>query len=132
MPRIIWPLLHDRPIVEVVLSPVLGSPPLVRTLMADTGAGTARSRFELLMPESDCLLCGGFSMYSADQVGAYAGSVPVYLVRIRIPALGFDRSVRVAGVSACPAGYDGIAGFRFLNQFNYGNFGDPNGFGLEM
>jgi hypothetical protein len=84
------------------------------------------------MPESDCLLCGGFSTYTVDLAGAYAGPVPFYSLRIRIPAMGFDRFVRVAGVSACPAGYDGIAGFRFLNQFNYGNFGDPNGFGLEM
>jgi hypothetical protein len=132
MPRILWPLLHDRPIVEVVLSPVVGSPSLVRTLMADTGAGTARSRFELLMPESDCLLCGGISMHSVDLVGAYAGIVPVYSVPIRIPALNFDRSVQVAGVPACPAGYDGIAGIRFLSRFHYGNFGDPNVFGLEM
>jgi hypothetical protein len=27
--------------------------------------------------------------------------------------------------------FDGIACFRFLNRFTYGNFGDPGQFGLE-
>ena len=26
---------------------------------------------------------------------------------------------------------DGIAGFRFLNRFTFGNFGNPSEFGLE-
>jgi hypothetical protein len=30
-----------------------------------------------------------------------------------------------------PRPFDGIACFRFLNRFTYGNFGDPNQFGLE-
>jgi hypothetical protein len=30
-----------------------------------------------------------------------------------------------------PPGLDGLAGFRFLNTFNYGNFGDPDQFCLE-
>ena len=30
-----------------------------------------------------------------------------------------------------PRGLDGLACFRFLNRFSYGNFGDPGQFGLE-
>jgi hypothetical protein len=35
------------------------------------------------------------------------------------------------GVAACSQGFNGIAGFRFLNQFTYGNFGNPAEFGVE-
>jgi hypothetical protein len=131
MPRILWPLLNHRPSIEVVLSPISGDPPLVRTLIADTGAGTVRARFELVLRENDCLLCGGILTYPVTLGGAYAGSFPVYVVRIQIPALSFDHHLRVVGVPACPAGFDGIAGFRLLNRFTYGNFGDPSRFGLE-
>jgi hypothetical protein len=34
-------------------------------------------------------------------------------------------------VPACPEGLDGIVTFPFLNRFTYGNFGNPNQFGLE-
>jgi hypothetical protein len=131
MPRILWPLLHHRPIIEVVLSPMAGNPPLVRQLIADTGAGTAQAGFELLLQENDCLLCGGIPSYPVTLGGAYAGTFPVYVVRIEIPALCFDRHLRVAGVSTYPTGFDGIACFRLLNRFTYGNFGDPSRFGLE-
>lgn len=50
---------------------------------------------------------------------------------VQIPTLSFDRQVRAAAVPAFPAGFDGVAGFRFLNRFTYGNFGDPTRFGLE-
>jgi hypothetical protein len=53
------------------------------------------------------------------------------MLRIQIPALNFDEDLPVAGVPACPAGFDGLEGFRLLNRFTYGNFGDPGGFGLE-
>jgi hypothetical protein len=59
MPRLLWPLLHDRAIVEVVLTVTSGVQPLVRQLIADTGAATARAGFELLLQENDCLMCGG-------------------------------------------------------------------------
>jgi hypothetical protein len=59
------------------------------------------------------------------------GSFPVYVLRVCIPSLGFDRAVPVVGVSTIPAGFDGIASFQFLNRFTYGNFGDPGQFGLE-
>jgi hypothetical protein len=59
MPRILWPLLLDRPIIEVELPPTTGGQALVRRLIADTGAGTAQCGFELLLPADDCLQCGG-------------------------------------------------------------------------
>jgi hypothetical protein len=64
--------------------------------------------------------------------GAFSGSVPVYIIRVQIPSLNFDRDLPAAGVPACPAGFDEIAGFRLLNRFTYGNFGDPTCFGLEL
>ena len=131
MPRISWPLLHRRPIVEVILSPTTGGQPWVRRLIADTGAGTGRAGFELLARENDCLLCGGLPSHPVALGGAYGGTFPVYVVRVEIPALGFDRHLRIVGVPTCPPGFDGIAGFRFLNYFSYGNFGDPSRFGLE-
>jgi hypothetical protein len=52
MPRVLWPLLHHRPIVEVVLTVTSGGQLLVRQLIADTGAATAHAGFELVLPES--------------------------------------------------------------------------------
>ena len=131
MPRVLWPLLHHRPIVEVVLSGMPGGQPLIRQLIADTGAATSRAGFELLLGELDCLACGGTSSYPVTLGGAYIGSFPVYVVRVQIPTLGFDHQIRAAAVPVCPAGIDGIACFRFLNRLTYGNFGNPPGFGLE-
>jgi hypothetical protein len=131
MPRVLWPLLHHRPIVEVVLTVTSGGQPLVRQLIADTGAATAQAGFELLLQENDCLVCGGIPSHPVTLGGAYIGSFPVYVVRLQIPTLSFDHHLRAAAVPACPAGFDGIAGFRFLNRFTYGNFGDASRFGLE-
>jgi hypothetical protein len=39
--------------------------------------------------------------------------------------------MRAVGVPNAPKGLDGIAGFRFLNRFTYGNFGNALEFGLE-
>jgi hypothetical protein len=63
--------------------------------------------------------------------GAYAGSFPLYQLRIQVPELGFDVPLLVVGVPAAPHGFEGVAGFRFLNRFTYGNFGNPAEFGLE-
>lgn len=132
MPRADWPLVNDEPVVEVVLTPVSAGPPVVRRLLADTGAGNARSAFELLLDEQDCLACGGIPTQPVLLGGAYSGPHPIYLVRTRVPGLGFDRFLPVVGVGQGPPGLDGIAGFRFLNRFTYGNFGDPGRFGLEV
>ena len=104
-----------------------GSPPL-----ADTGAGTAKAAFELLLDEHDCLLCGGKAAQTVGLGGAYAGSFPRYVIRVEIPKLNFDARVFAVGVPIVPTGLDGIACFRFVNRFTYGNFGDPAAFGLEI
>jgi hypothetical protein len=131
MPRVQWPLRHGRPSVQVSLTMAQGGQPLTRTLLADTGAGSQRSGIDLLLNEGDCLLCGGLPIANVILGGAYAGSYRAYRLRVQLPALGFDRNLAVVGVLTVPRQFDGIACFRFLNRFTYGNFGDPNQFGLE-
>jgi hypothetical protein len=126
----LWPLRADRPTIQVVLSLARTGQDLVRHLLADTGAGTALSGFELLLAESDCLRAGGNPVQSVSLGGAYSGTYPVYSVRARIPAIGFDQDVSVVGVTSVPRGLDGLACFRFLNRFTYGNFGDSGRFAL--
>jgi hypothetical protein len=92
-------------------------------LLADTGAGSRRGKFQLILDEDDCLLCGGLPFPSVTLRGAFAGSYPVYVVPVGIPALGFAQDVRAVGVPSLPGRFDGIACFGFLNQFTYGNFG---------
>jgi hypothetical protein len=58
-------------------------------------------------------------------------SFPVYVSDVAVPSLMFDEPVNVVGVPDTPRGFDGIACFRFLRRFNYGNFGDPDAFGLD-
>jgi hypothetical protein len=117
--------------VQVVLTLAQGGQPLLRTLLADTGAGSQKAGFELLLHEDDCLLCGGISLPSVVLGGAYAGSYPTFVLPLQLPALGFSQSINVVGVPSTPAGFDGIACFPFLNRFTYGNFGDAGQFGLE-
>ncbi|MCI0682368.1 MAG: hypothetical protein L0Y71_09705 [Gemmataceae bacterium] len=100
-------------------------------MIADTGAGSAASRFELILEEDDCLLCGGNPLQPITLGGAYLGSFPTYAVSVKIPQLGFAQILRAVGIPSVPAGFGGIAGFQFLNRLHYGNFGDPAHFGLE-
>ena len=131
MARVQWPLRNGRPCLEVVLTLMPGGQPLTRTLLADSGAGSLACGFQLILDEDDCLLCGGFPYPSVNLGGAFVGSFPGYDVSVRLPALGFDQKLRAVGVPTAPEGFDGIACFSFLNRFAYGNFGDPNQFGLE-
>ncbi len=131
MPREQWGLRQGQPCIEVMLMSVPDGRPLAKALLADTGAGSQTSPFELILDEDDCLLCGGNPLQLLMLGGAYSGSFPTYGLSIRIPSLGFNRIVRVVGVPAVPPGFDGIAGFAFLNRFTYGNFGDAGNFGLE-
>lgn len=101
-------------------------------LLADTGAGSMRSGFEVVLTESDCLTFGRQMSRPVLLRGAYSGTFPVYWVHITIPALEFDHRIRAAAVPSHPPDLDGIASFRFLNRFAYGNFGSPSHFGLEM
>jgi hypothetical protein len=130
MARALWPLLLDRPVVEIQLTS--GSRQVKRTVLADTGAGTAKVDMDFVLDENDCLLGGGIPLHTAALGGAYQGSFPVYLVRVQIPALNFDHHVHAVGVPTPPPGLDGIACFRFLNRFGYGNFGNRAVFGLEI
>ncbi len=132
MPVAKWPLQNDRPMIQVVLSVMNGGQDVIRGLVADTGAGTRQSIFQLVLAEQDCLQCGGILMGHIQLGGAYSGSFPVYLVNVRIPQLTFDEPVPIVGVSQVPQGFEGIAGFKFLNRFHYGNFGDPDHCGLDL
>ena len=130
MARAQWALRKGRPVVHVELHSPLGAA-LPRILLADTGAGSATAPFELLLDEHDCVLCGGKPTSMTFVSGAYFGSFPLYMVRIRIPILGFDDDVPALGVPMPPKHLDGIAAFCFLNRFSYGNFGNTGEFGLE-
>lgn len=104
---------------------------MTRTLLADTGAGGRRDPFELILDEADCLMCGAKPSASVNLGGSYAGPHSRYGIRVAIPQLNFSRGVFVLGVANTPVGFDGIACFRFLNRFTYGNFGNPGEFALE-
>ena len=129
MPTILWPLCNDRPCIEVVLPRAKGN--TLRLMVADTGAGNRRASFQLLLTESDCLKSGGRLIGQAQLGGAYTGLFSVYSLIIEIPSCNFVDSVPTIGVAQVPHGFDGIACFKFLNRFHYGNFGDPDRFGLE-
>ena len=131
MPHASWNLVRGRPAVPVIITLAQGNQRVIRKLLADTGAGTARGRFELLLDENDCLLAGGIPSQPVVLGGAYSGFFPVYVLAVEIPELAFKHYVRAVGVATVPAGFDGLACFRFLNRFTYGNFGDPGQFGLE-
>jgi hypothetical protein len=130
MPRALWPLQRGRPCVQVVLTLTAGGQPFVRTVLADTGAGSEKAGVDLILDEDDCLLCGN-PLKLVRMRGAYAGLFPAYGLPVRLPALGLHVDLRAVGVPSVPPGFDGIACFGFLNRFTYGNFGDPSQFGLE-
>jgi len=130
MPRILWPLRRGRPCIEVVLTLIASGQPFVRTVLADTGAGSATAGVDLILNDADCLRCG-LPLKLLRLGRAYTGVFPTYDLSVRLPALGFNQKLRVVGVPSPPAGFDGIACFGFLNRFTYGNFGDPGQFGLE-
>jgi hypothetical protein len=101
-----------------------------RRLVADTGGGSDQAPFELVLLDSDCQYTDVAIEGQVQLSGAFVGWFNVYSMIVRISALGFEDSVLVAGVPKVPIGFDGIACFRFLNRFRYGNFGDRNHFGL--
>ena len=132
MPRVTWPLLNHRPSVRIDVVAVDGQSSTTFDLHADTGAGAASSAFDLILLESDCWSFGNPSGSFMHLTGAHAGG-PYWLfhVRVQIPALSFATSLTAVGVPAVPDGFRGVAGFRLLNRFDYGNFGNPAQFGLE-
>jgi hypothetical protein len=129
MPRARWPLRQWRPMVELTLPLAKGR--RRRQLLADTGAGSGASNFELILREADCQRSPDNTVLGQVQLGrAYSGWFNVYTIAVRIPRLDFADSVPVVGVAQVPDGFDGIACFKFLNRFQYGNFGDAARFGL--
>ena len=131
MPQVEWPLLSHRPRIEIVIRLAGSGRDLVRQLVADTGAGTQNDVFELILDEDDCLHCGGIPVHQVRLSGAFTGQFPVYLLDVQIPALAFDDVIPVVGVRKVPQRFDGIACFRFLSRFIYGNRKSADGFGLE-
>jgi hypothetical protein len=132
MARAQWPLMQARPVIEVILTFAPSNTKVSRILVADTGAGDAQAPFEMLLDEDDCILCAGKASQSIQLGGAYTGVFPLYMVRVEIPLLGFAHDLPTVGVPTSPVDLDGIACFRFLNRFTYGNFGNAGEFGLEV
>jgi hypothetical protein len=101
-------------------------------MLADSGAGSETAPFELVLDNNDCLACAGHPMGTIQLGGAYTGPFPLYELRVFILNLGFSKRVRAVGVPTAPPNFDGIAGFRFVNRFTYGNFANKAQFGLEL
>ena len=58
MPRAQWALENGRPAIEVLLRVSAGRS-VSRSLLADTGAGSLQSGFEVVLDERDCSSAGG-------------------------------------------------------------------------
>lgn len=129
MPRAQWALRKRRPHIEIVLPSAKSK--RKRRVIADTGGGSDEAPFELILIERDCIESKGILEGQVSLRGAFDGWFNVYAVVVRIPQLGFEDDVRVVSVTKVPEGFDGIACFKFLNRFHYGNFGDRDRFGLE-
>jgi len=124
-----WALRRWRPQIVVRLSLAAGR--RTRRLVADSGAGSDRSEFDIVLDDRDCVASGGILVGQALLSGAYSGWFNVYSISVAIPAMSFRADIKAAGVDHVPHGFDGIASFKFLNRFHYGNFGDRNRFGLK-
>lgn len=105
-----------------------------RTLLADTGAGSTLGGMDLVLTEADRRRFS-IGVEGALQLGgAFRGSFPTFWIPVSIPVIGFSALCLAVAVpsSQLPRPLHGIACFRFLNRFTYGNFGDNNRFGLEI
>jgi hypothetical protein len=126
--------VRGRPVIRVLLRSRTNGRRLSRVLPADSGAGSALSRVELILLEADCRRLGSIVEGTIQLGGALPGGFPTYWMAVTIPELQFAGMCRVASVPtlSLPPTFQGIACFRFLNRFTYGNLGDPNRFGLEI
>jgi hypothetical protein len=129
-----WDLVRGRPVIQVVLSPRTNGRQTSRVLLADTGAGSSRTLTDLVLLDSDCRQFARTLEGSVRLGGAIAGRFSTYWMPVSIPVLSFSGVCLVASIPAIELilPIRGIACFRFLNRFTYGNFGDPNRFGLEI
>ncbi len=134
MPRQTWLLQNEVPVIEVLLREPFTGFWSNRTLLADTGAGPRHAPFEIVLSHADIAKFSEQELGSAGVSGAIHGKLLIYKVFLEIPGLGLSQHVRALSAPAASllAGLDGIAAFRFLNLFIYGNFGSPAHFGLEM
>jgi len=133
MPHVCWALQRGRPIIRITLAMPGTTQTAIRTLVADTGGGSLNAPFEIVLSEVDCRQFQKRLAGMAKLGGAFSGGFLTYLVWVEIPGLYFAQYVAAVAIPAAqlPQGFDGIAAFRFLNSFNYGNFGDPDQFCLE-
>lgn len=131
--RILWELSTNRPVVEVQFMVAGNGQTVTRTLLADTGAGSANAPFHLVLAEEDCLLFGLCAAAPVQLSRAISGAFPAVEVTASILALSLTQHVIAVAVPSrhLPTNLHGIAAFRFLNSFHYGNFGDAMRFGLE-
>ncbi len=134
MPRQTWLHHRDVPIIEVQLLEPFTGLWMSRKLLADTGAGPRFSPFEIVLSHADI---ARFSIEESGSVGvsgALQGQLQIHKIQLQIPALNVNRFVGAlsAPASSLLMGLDGIAAFRFLNLFSFGNFGNPGEFGLEL
>jgi hypothetical protein len=49
-----WPLERNRPVVQVQLVNTVSGPKITRMLLANTGAGSLYTPFELILHASNC------------------------------------------------------------------------------
>lgn len=133
MPQVCWSLQGGRPIIRITLVVRGTTQTAIRTLLADTGGGRLNAPFEIVLSENDCRQFSIGPVRAATMSGAFSGRFPLYLVWIEIPGLQFAQHVAAVAIPTAqlPRGFDGIAAFRFLNSFNYGNFSNPDQFCLE-
>ena len=126
MPRVSWPLQNGRPVIRLRQE-------YTRTLLADTGGGRWNSRWDVILSTDDCRLFGLNQVGLVHLGGAYSGDFPLVMVRAAIPALQVTCNLIAVAIPSAQLrpGTDGLAGFRFLNSFHYGNFGNPEQFGME-
>jgi hypothetical protein len=133
MPHVCWPLQRGCPVIEITLVEPNSLYTVDRTLLADTGGGSLYAPFELVLSTVDCQQFQQRRRGVVRLSGAFPGIFPMYSLRVEVPALQWAQVVAVVGVpvTQLPSGLDGLAGFRFLSLFSYGNFGNPNQFCLE-
>ncbi len=81
-----------RAVIEAILITSTGTRPKTYDLLADTGAGSDRAKFELVLDEFDCRAYGRRTSYRVELGGAFSESFLIYLVRIQIPQLSLDHS----------------------------------------
>jgi len=133
MSRVSWPLQNGRPVIRLTLFAAEGGQKYTRTLLADTGGGRRNSRWDVILSMDDCRLFGLNQVGLVYLGGAYSGDFPLVMVRAAIPALQVTCNLITVVIPSAQLrpGTDGLVGFRFLNSFHYGNFGNPEQFGME-